>query len=162
MELIRNWFIGMSCAAMVVAVAGSITPEGSLRRISRLAGGLLMMLAAISPVSRMEDRLLDRVLTEYQLTTEQYHDALAEKNDQLYKTIIEENTAAYILDKARALGILCRAEVTFAYDEKGNPYPDVVSLFGDWTEDQRGRLSTILESELGIPPQKQYFERAEI
>ena len=109
MELIRNWFIGMSCAAMVVAVAGSITPEGSLRRISRLAGGLLMMLAAISPVSRMEDRLLDRGLTEYQLTTEQYHDALAEKNDQLYKTIIEENTAAYILDKARALGISCRA-----------------------------------------------------
>ena len=160
MELMRNWLIGIVCAAMVLALAEALVPEGGIRKICRLAGGLVLLLAAVNPVLQMDEGALSRALTEYRVATQDYSGALVEKNNSLYKTIIEENTAAYILDKAEELGISCRAEVIFAYDEEGNPYPQAVNIFGGLTEEQRVRLSSILETELGIPPSQQRFERA--
>lgn len=160
MELLRNWLLGVTCAAMVMALAEALTPEGSIRRICRLAGGLMLVLAAVDPLLKLDEADLSRALTEYRVTAEDYGDALVEKNNLLYKTIIEENTAAYILDKAEALGISCRAEVMFAYDGDGNPYPQAVNIFGQMTEEQRERLSDLMETELGIPRSQQNFERA--
>lgn len=160
MELLRNWLLGVTCAAMVMALAEALTPEGSIRRICRLAGGLMLVLAAVDPLLKLDEDALSRALTEYRVTAKDYGDALVEKNNVLYKTIIEENTAAYILDKAEALGISCRAEVMFAYDGDGNPYPRAVNIFGRMTEEQRERLSNLMETELGIPRSQQNFERA--
>lgn len=160
-ELLRDWLLGVTCAAMVLAIAEALTPEGSIRKICRLAGGLVLLLAAVSPVVKLDEADLTRALTEYRVTAQDYGDALVEKNNILYKTIIEENTAAYILDKAKELGISCGAEVIFAYDEDGNPYPEEVRVFGRWTEAQKAELSRVLETELGIPPGQQMFERTE-
>ena len=121
----------------------------------------MLLLAAVTPVLQLDEDALSGILTEYRVTAEDYGNVLMEKNNFLYKTIIEENTAAYILDKAEELGISCRAEVVFAYDNTGNPYPEEVRLFGNWTEEQREKFSDLLETELGIPPQRQYFERSE-
>lgn len=161
MELIRTWLLGVSCTAMVLAIGETLTPEGGLRRIFRLAGGLVLVLAAVNPVLKLDEADVSRILTEYRVTAEDYGEALVEQNNLLYKTIIEENTAAYILDKAEELGISCRVEVTFVYDEQGNPYPGEVVLLGSWTDRQRDALSSVLECELGIPAQRQYFERTD-
>ena len=158
-ELIRNWLMGITCASMVMAVAEVLVPEGSIRRICRLAGGLMLLLAAINPVLKLEEGALSRALTEYRIAAQDYGDVLVEKNNLLYKTIIEEETAAYILDKAKELGISCSAEVIFAYDEQGNPYPDRVNIFGQLTQPQKEQLSRIIETDLGVPPKHQRFER---
>ncbi len=39
LELIRHWLVGITCAAMLVALAESLIPAGSIRRIARLTGG---------------------------------------------------------------------------------------------------------------------------
>jgi len=158
-ELIRNWLMGVTCASIVMAVAETLAPEGSIRRICRLAGGLVIVLAAINPILKLDEGVLSRALTEYRIAAQDYGDALVEKNNSLYKTIIEENTAAYILDKAEELGISCRAEVIFAYDEQGNPYPSEVNIFGQLTQLQKEQLSRIIEADLGVLPEHQRFER---
>ena len=111
-ELIRNWLMGITCASMVMAVAEVLVPEGSIRRICRLAGGLMLLLAAINPVLNLDEGALSRALTEYRIAAQDYGDVLVEKNNLLYKTIIEEETAAYILDKAQQLGLDCQVRVT--------------------------------------------------
>ena len=62
------------------------------------------------------------------------------------------------MDKARGLGFECAAEVTYAYDEDGVPRPWEIAARGGWTQEQRSRLELLLEEELGVPAQRQYYE----
>ena len=158
MGFIRNWLLGVTCAAMILALAESLAPKGGVKRVCRLAGGLVLLLAAISPVLKLDKMDLAVATKEYQNAAEEYSRALEEKNEILYETIIAENTAAYILDKAEQLGMECTVSVTVTRDQAGTPCPDRVTVRGIWGQKQRDELSQMMETELGISTQQQYFE----
>ena len=158
MELVRQWLLGVTCTALVLAIADSLAPEGNVKKVCRLAGGLALLIAAVSPVLRLDREELSQAVSEYQASVQAYEKELEEKNVLLYQTIIEETTAAYIVDKAEELGISCQAEVTFAYDEDGVPYPWEVTAQGVWTEEQLGQLCRLVEDDLGVPGQRQHYE----
>ncbi|HIT31348.1 MAG TPA: stage III sporulation protein AF [Candidatus Enterenecus stercoripullorum] len=161
MELIRQWLLGMACAAMAAALAQSLAPEGGPKRICRLAGALVLLLAAVSPLLKLDEGVLSRLAEDYQVTMGGYTDALEEENNLLYQSIIERQTAAYIVDKAEELGISCQAEVKYRYDQDGAPYPYEARLRGTWTQEQREGLEEMLEEDLDIPPERQLFERTQ-
>ena len=158
MELVRQWLLGVTCTAMVLALTEGLVPEGSAKKVCRLAGGLALLLAMVSPVMRIDEGLFTRVLAEHQAMAQQYEKNLEEKNVLLYQTIIEDAAAAYIVDKAEEIGISCQVEVTFSYDEDGIPSPWEVTARGGWTEEQRIRLEQLVEEALGVPAQRQYYE----
>ena len=158
MELVRQWLLGVTCTAMVLALAEGLVPEGNAKKVCRLAGGLALLLAAVSPVIGIDKGLFTRVLAEYQAMAQQYEKNLEEKNVLLYQTIIEDAAAAYIVDKAEEIGISCQVEVTFSYDEDGVPSPWEVTARGGWTEEQRIRLEQLVEESLGVSAQRQYYE----
>ena len=54
MELVRQWLLGVTCTALVLAVADSLAPEGSVKRVCRLAGGLALLIAAVCPVLHVD------------------------------------------------------------------------------------------------------------
>ena len=157
-ELVRQWLLGVACTALILAVSDSLAPDGSVKKICRLAGGLALLLAAVGPVFRMDSGVLARTLEEYRIMVQSCEDALEEQNNLFYQTIIEENAAAYIVDKAEEMGISCQAEVTFFYDEDGVPCPWEVTARGDWTDGTRKALERLLEDDLGVPPQRQHYE----
>ena len=156
--LVRQWLLGVTCTALVMAVADSLAPAGSVKKVCRMAGGLALLLAAVSPLLRLDSGMLADVLEGYRAQIQSYEETLAEQNHLFYQTIIEENTAAYIVDKAEELGIFCQAEVTYSYDESGVPCPWEVTARGDWTEEARETLERLLEDDLGVPPQRQHYE----
>ena len=158
MGLVRQWLLGVTCTAMVLALTQALAPEGGVKKVCRLAGGLALLLAAVSPLLTLEEGAASRALEEYRAAVQDCGDDLAEKADLFYETIIAEETAAYIVDKAGEIGVSCQAEVTFAYDEDGVPYPWEVTARGVWTEEERGRLSQLIEADLGVPGQRQYYE----
>lgn len=159
-ELIGNWLLGVTCAAMVLALAESLTPEGGAKRICRLAGGAALLLAAIGPVAKLEEADLARLTARYQTRTEEYRQALDEETENLYETIIAENTAAYILDKAESLGVTCQVSVTVGWEADGTPRPAAVILHGAWTQTQKEELSRLIAADLGIPSAMQYFKES--
>ena len=55
MGLVRQWLLGVTCTAMVLALAQALAPEGSVKKVCRLAGGLALLLAAVSPLLSLED-----------------------------------------------------------------------------------------------------------
>lgn len=158
MTALRQWLLGVACTALVLAAAEGLAPNGSVKKVCRLAGGLALLLAAVGPLLRLDSGLIARAAEEYRAASQSYEEGLAEKSNLLYQTIIEDNTAAYIVDKAEELGILCQAEVTCSNDENGVPCPWEVTARGVWTEEKRAALSRLLEDDLGIPPQRQHFE----
>ena len=157
-EMVRQWLLGVTCTALVMAVADSLAPDGSVKKVCRMAGGLALLLAAVGPVLRLDSGILTRTLEEYRAMVQGYEEALKEQNDIFYQTIIEEGAAAYIVDKAEKMEISCQVEVTFSYDEDGVPCPWEVTARGDWTDEAREALERLLEDDLGVPPQRQHYE----
>ena len=156
--VVRQWLLGVACTALVMAIADSLVPVGSVKKVCRMAGGLALLLAAVGPFVRLDSGMLSKALEEHRALIQGYEETLAEQNNLFYQTIIEQSAAAYIVDKAEELGIFCRAEVTFSYDEDGVPCPWEVTAWGDWTDEARAALERLLEDDLGVPPQRQHYE----
>ena len=145
MELLRQWLTGVTCAAIIVALADSLMAGGTVRKIGRLAGGLLLDLAVLSSSSiRLEAEAVP---------------AAEEAGLDMMKSIIGEETGAYILDKAEELGISCQeVQVTCAVEENGVPYPASVVVRGDMTQEEQALLSRRIEADLAIPAERQTYE----
>ena len=105
LELIRQWLVGITCAAMIAALAEGLAPPGAVRKIGRFTGGLVLLIAVLKPVAAVDGQTLSRALAEYRLDLSAYSAQLEEENRGLMKSIIEEQTAAYIVDKAASMGL---------------------------------------------------------
>lgn len=157
MELLRQWLTGVTCAAIIVALADSLMAGGTVRRIGRLAGGLLLLAAVVKPVLEVDLTVLSAA--SLRLEAEAVP-AAEEAGLDLMKSIIGEETGAYILDKAAELGISCQeVRVTCAVEENGVPYPASVVLVGDLTKEEQARLSRRIEADLAIPAERQSYEK---
>ena len=157
MELLRQWLTGVTCAAIIVALADSLMAGGTVRRIGRLAGGLLLLAAVVKPVLEVDLTVLSAA--SLRLEAEAVP-AAEEAGLDLMKSIIGEETGAYILDKAAELGISCQeVRITCAVEENGVPYPASVVLVGDLTEEEQARLSRRIEADLAIPAERQSYEK---
>lgn len=159
--MLKQWILGIACAAMIGALAEALVPAGRVKKAGRLALGLLLLLAAVKPLGRLNFDALAGTLESYRPDGAVYEAALEEKSGAVLKAVIEERTNAYISDKAKTLGIDCAAEVTYYYGPDGEVRPEAVVVRGEFTESQQGELSRALEGELGIPVEKQSFERTE-
>lgn len=157
MELLRQWLTGVTCAAIIVALADSLMAGGTVRKIGQLAGGLLLLAAVVKPVLEVDLTVLSAA--SLRLEAEAVP-AAEEVGLDLMKSIIGEETGAYILDKAAELGISCQeVRVTCAVEENGVPYPASVVLVGDLTEEEQARLSRRIEADLAIPAERQSYEK---
>lgn len=159
MELIRQWIIGITYAAAILALLEGLTPSGPVKKAGKLAGGMLLMLAVLRPLISLDYDSMAAALSSYRLSSAGYSQALELENRQLIKAIIEEETAAYISDKMEELGMDCTVEITYSYGEDGSAWPTQVTVTGQFTQAQRTTLSKFLEAELAIPIEGQHFER---
>lgn len=160
--LIRDWLVGITCAAMFVTLAESLTPQGTIRKIGRLTGGLVLLLAIVQPILQVDEWELRRSMAEYQAALSVYSGELEEENAALMKAIIAEQSGAYILDKAAALGIVCTAEVETEPVEAGDyPVPRRVTIYGNLTEEERSALTEQITADFAIPAERQEYESGE-
>lgn len=159
--MLKQWITGIVCAALIGAVAEALAPAGRVKKAGQLAVGLLLLLAVVKPLGGLDFDALAGALAEYRPDGAACEAALEEKSGAVLKAVIEERTNAYIYNKAKTLGMDCSAEVTYYYGPDGEVRPEAVVVRGEFTENQRGKLSRVLEGELGVPAEKQSFERTE-
>ena len=159
MDFLRNWLVGITAAAIVLALADGLMPEGSVKRIGKFAGGLLMMLAIIRPVLSLDYDVLAGSIADYRYEVQEYSTSLEVENERLKKIIIEDRTGAYIRDKAVELGISCTVSVQCRVDENDQLYPASVTVCGDMTQKQMEELMRMIEMDIAIPSEQQKFER---
>lgn len=159
MEKFRTWLLGITAAAMVLALVDSLMPEGAVKRVGKLAGGLVLILVIIQPVLGLDYQTLAAALMNYRFETEEYSNALELENERLQKIIIEDRTGAYIQDRAVGLDIDCTVTVRCHAGDDGVFYPHSVLVQGDLTEDQIHTMTKVIEGEVAIPPENQQYER---
>ena len=157
LEAIGQWLTGITCAALIAALAERLTPQGPVRRIVGLTCGLVLLTVLLAPILPLRGDALAGALTEYRLELEDYRQALEGESQAAMKSIIEEQCAAYIQDKADGLGVSCAAEVETELTEEGWPMPRRVTVSGPLTQGQLEELAALIEAELAVPAEEQTY-----
>ena len=153
MNVLKDWLLGITAVALVLSLAQAVTPEGTVKKIGTLIGGMVLLLALTRPLLNLDGKTLTDFAKNYALPNE----AELNQGEDKMKVLIAEKTSAYIVDKGAPLGITCTADVSVQEDENGWPIPWEAELSGDWTPEGRAALGKALEEELGIPPDRQHF-----
>lgn len=150
MTAIRSWLLGMIGAAMVLSVLYGLLPKGSVRSVAKMTGGLILMLVLLRPIlGENWEELMWRYQT-YEAAIDDEIENYQAENEKKLAQLIQERTAAYISDKAVALGLRCEVKVDTVL-RQGIPCPDTVTLNIPRNE----KLAQIIAQEMGIAEEKQ-------
>lgn len=155
MGYLRTWLLGVVAAALAVALAQAMTPEGTVKKVGKLVGGLVLLLAVVRPLLTLDSG--DLAVTASGYAALEPAEAVAGGEDVM-KSLIAQKAGAYIVDKAAALGFVCTAGVTVEEGESGWPVPWSAEIAGTWTPQQQKALSQAIEEELDIPKERQTFK----
>ena len=156
--LLHEWVLNVVGAAMLSALALLLTPEGRCRSVVRLLCGAVMILAVLSPLRRFDFDVYSMSLAAYREQAEAAVLRGEESSDRLSRSIIETETAAYILDKAQAAGLMPEeVTVTAKWGDTLCWYPYEVRLRTEAGPGAKEYLTQLLESELGIPRERQHW-----
>lgn len=152
MSFLREWLMGITACALAVALAQALTPEGTVKKLLHIIGGLVLLLAVVQPLKGFVPEAVPQP-GELVPNVETAQTA----GEEVMKTLIAQKVGAYIVDKGSALGCPCTAQVTVAEDGSGWPIPWRVELRGRWTDKEKKELSRLLAQELDIPEERQTF-----
>ena len=154
MELLRTWIMGLAGTALLCAVCTELTPQGSVKTVQRAICGVVMSLALVSPLLRLDFDSYSLHLAGYRKQAEEIASQGKEISDSLSRTYIQEQCRAYILDKARLSGVpVTSASVELRWSGEGVWYPVAAEIEGTYDR----ALAEKIEEELGISRENQHW-----
>ncbi len=163
MTAVRSWLLAVIAVSLLCAVADALMPQGAIKRVGKLVCGLVLIGAVLSPGASLDveegQRWLDSCLSGAEWREEELKN---EVNSQM-KTIIEQEYAAYIVDKAAGLGLTCTVQVECALSEDGLYLPVRTEVAGPQTAEVQAQLIRIISEDLGVPDSAQiYIDKEEL
>lgn len=156
MTYLRAWLMSVVASAVLVSIAEQLTDGAAMRRAVRFVGGLLLMLALLRPLLRLELALPELTPDDYRAAVETLERELSAQRSDALSSSIAGRTQAYIEDKADELGLAVRAVVALE-EHDGVPLPESVTLYGRKNE----VLGAYIARELGIAEEKQVWIETE-
>ena len=103
MGALREWLTSLVAVSMLLSVAQTLVPEGSIRKIASFTGGLILLVVLLRPLLGADLSHLDLHLEDYERAIGQRQEELGAAGEAELAGIIEERTAAYISAKASKL-----------------------------------------------------------
>ncbi len=153
--VLSEWVRTLAVGAAFCGVVLLLIPEGAEKRATRLTCALMLTILLIAPLRRLDTRQLTELLTMKRMETAGFTEDADELSMELCTRIIREEIEEYIWDAARKLGVT-ELGIRLRLRETGElPCPWSIALTGTVTEEQKEKLSLLLEGELGIPRQRQ-------
>ena len=149
---VRGWITSIAAVTLLLTVAQALVPEGTMKKITGFTGGLLLLAALLQPVLRTDLGRLRLDFSDYRKAIEERAWELDAAGKEELAAIIAGRTAAYISDKADALGLGVTARVETEAEE-GVPVPASVELTGPYSQ----ALADWIAGELGIPAERQVW-----
>lgn len=153
MESLREWIFRILCAALISGILTAFPMGEGTKKLLRFVCGLFLTTTLLSGLPGVEvSQILDELLPE----TGEIPAPVAEGEEMsgaAIRQLIIQETEAYILHKATALGMDIRVDVFLSEGEF--PVPEAVTIQGTCTEERKRSLTDWMEAELGIPEEDQ-------
>ena len=93
MEVLRTWLFGLTAVSLLLALAEALVSQEGIRRVLRLAGGVLMIVVLLQPVVQIDLEDLSLSLEAYQQEVETLTEEYAQQQDLAqYCTTAEQLT----------------------------------------------------------------------
>ena len=162
MGAVGRWLTAVIAVSLLCAAADALMPQGAVKRAGRLVCALVLMGAVLSPLAELDGAEGQRWLKEYLAGVEYREAELQETINSQMKVIIEEECAAYIVDKAAQLGWTCTARVECEDAGEGLYLPVRVEVAGLLTEEERSRLALLIAQDLGVPEDHITMDKGEV
>ena len=159
MRQMQDVLFRVVAAALAFSLISAIPLKRTFRRIVNAACGALLLMILLGPLLRLRAVDPEAYLKQFRLEDGLIDEAMEDGRNRT-GALITEQTCAYILDKAAALGAEVKVEVTLAALSEHYQYPYAAVLTGRWTPEQKRELSDYLSQTLGIPPERQKWEEA--
>ena len=154
---LREWLTSIVVVTLLLSVAQALVPEGNIRRVASFLGGLILLLAMLRPVLGADLERLRLDFDGYEQALQEAREELASSSETELTERIEERTAAYISDKADALGLEVKVRVETAPGEAGVSLPVKAEVTGPYSQE----LADFMTRELGIPAERQVWHERE-
>ena len=156
MEIIKNWILGICGAALLGALADAVVPKSSVKNVVSFVCSIVMIFAVVSPIVKIDFSAYSGYIVAQKKSAGEYSKKIEETNARLTKAIIEEDAAAYILDKAHELGIdNAEFKINARLDEESQWYLYSAEITGEIESDKENELGSLIEANLGIPKERQ-------
>ena len=149
-DLVREWLMGITGAAILAAVADALMPRGGVKYVGKLLCGLVLLSAVLSPLLAYYDGKAAYSVVGYEETIEQLTAELERGRYEQVKPLIEEQLSAYSMDKMERERLACQVLVECALGENGVYLPTTVTVIGGLGEEERNAVISLLSSDLGV------------
>lgn len=152
---VRSWLTSIAAVTLMLTVVQTLVPEGTIKKIAGFTGGLLLLAALLQPVLKTDLGRLRLDFSDYEEAIETRAAELDAAGKDEMAAIIAGRTAAYISDKADALGLgSIKVQVEMEPGAEGEPpLPASVILTGPYSQS----LAEWIAGELGIPAERQVW-----
>jgi len=157
MREIGQYLLSIIGVSMLISLLQSVVQTSAGKRTVNMVGGLLLILAVLSPLSKPDPASLQQILSRTMMDAEEMRTGIAVENREILAALIREKTQAYIWDKAMQLNTELSVQVTLQEDA-GFPYPCHVVLCGSVAPAVQKQLSRMITEDLGIPPEEQEWQ----
>ena len=137
-------------------LALSLMPEGIVKKMAPAVGAAAMLLCLMDGIADVDTDDLVMDIARYRELSQTLTTDAEVLHERLDRYLIERECQAYIEGKAGELGLhALSVRVAAAWSSEGFWLPESVSIGGQWTAKEKERLSQMIESQLGIPAQRQ-------
>lgn len=151
MEGIRQYIISVTAVAMLCGILTAMVDGKHIKPVWKLIVGVFLTVAAVKPLADIDFRSVPALAEIYSLQAEEAVQAGESMMISQKQEIIKSRLEAYILDKAKGMGVTLTVDVSL--DE--HSMPTSVQLTGDTAPGAKARLQSIIASDLGIPKEAQ-------
>lgn len=157
-EFAGEWVRGIAGAALVCAAAMVLTPKGRVKNVLKFICGIVLLCSMLNPIIKRNFQFLSMDMSQYRIKADEIAQDAQQSQNNLSRTIIENKLKAYILDKAKSLDAEIQdVSVSVKWGDEGCWYPYEARLRCNIPQKEMNLISNAIESELGIPKERQYW-----
>lgn len=157
MDAFRVWLMGLMAVALILTVLSSVLPEGSVKKIAGVTGGLVLLMVILQGAERLDLGKLQLSYDDYSRQINEQIKAFQEKNSRDMDLLIQERCSAYISEQAQTFGLVCSPQVETEQTEEGVFVPVSVTMDIPY----HAGLSQIVAEDMGIDAQHQKWLTSE-
>lgn len=153
MDGLRESLVAFISAAVICSVIMRLLQGIRHAEPVRILCGLFMTIVLLHPISAIRDTHRYLLFPQWEYQAQDAADSGIQKAKEMTQQIIIQQTQAYIIDRAAAMGAVVEAAVSL--EDDGMPVQ--VEVYGTISPAVRSRLSEVLSKELGIKRENQQW-----
>ena len=151
----KNYIISIIVAGIICAITDLLLDKKtSAGKIAKILTGILMTVTIITPLTNISFKNISNYFDSLSLRADGYVEEGKNAAQNSICEIIKTQTEAYILDKAKSMGLDVSVEVEL---DDNNSFPRGVTITGIISPYAKGLIASYIEDTVGITKENQQW-----